>query len=79
MSPIVDGITQKYQSQIEVIRVNANEADGAEAFHRSGLNGHPGYLLLVPEGNGWRVAYRAAGIVDSAELERQVNAVLKPD
>lgn len=79
MSPIVDGIAQKYPSQIDVIRVNARDDTGLEAFRQSGLSGHPGYLILVPEGDIWQVVYRATGIVDSAELERQVNAVLQAD
>ena len=50
MEPIVDGLEQQYQEEIAFFRVNAG-TDGRETFSFYNLLGHPGFVLLNPDGN----------------------------
>ncbi len=50
MNPIVDGIEQKYKSQVEVVYVSVDESDGKKLARESGVMGTPTFLLLGSEG-----------------------------
>jgi hypothetical protein len=51
MTPIVDGLTAEYLGQVTVVKLNALDGGtGQQAFEASGLPGHPGYVLLRPDG-----------------------------
>ena len=50
MEPIVDGLEQEYQEEITFFRVNAG-TDGRDTFSFYNLLGHPGYVLLNPDGD----------------------------
>lgn len=56
MTPIVDGLTAQYLGQVVVVKLNALDGGtGQQAFEASGLPGHPGYVLLRPDGTElWR-------------------------
>ena len=56
MMPIVDGLEAQYGDDIAFIRLNARDNDvGQRSFEISGLPGHPGYLLMMPDGTeAWR-------------------------
>jgi hypothetical protein len=56
MSPIVDGLAARYGGQVAVVKLNALDGGtGQQAFEASGLPGHPGYVLLRPDGSElWR-------------------------
>lgn len=56
MSPIVDGLSEQYGDAVSVVKLNARDgAVGEQAFELSGLPGHPGYVLLRPDGTElWR-------------------------
>lgn len=50
MQPIVNGLNETYSDQIEFRELDANKPDGQQAFRAYALPGHPGYVLLNPEG-----------------------------
>ena len=50
MEPIVDGLEQQYQEEITFFRINAG-TDGRDTFSHYNLLGHPGYVLLNPNGD----------------------------
>ena len=50
MEPIVDGLEQQYQEEITFFKVNAG-TDGRDTFSLYNLLGHPGYVLLNPNGD----------------------------
>ena len=50
MNPIVDGIKQKYKSQIGVVYVSVDQPDGKELAREYGVIGTPTFLLLDSEG-----------------------------
>ena len=50
MQPIVNGLNETYGDQIEFRELDANAPDGQQAFRAYALPGHPGYVLLNPEG-----------------------------
>ncbi len=50
MSPIVDGIEQKYRDKIAVKRVNANVGDGPEIMRAYRIQGHPTTLIFNNQG-----------------------------
>jgi thioredoxin-like negative regulator of GroEL len=50
MSPIVDGLEQKYGQAIAVRRVNANLDDGPAIMRAYRLQGHPTTLIFDRQG-----------------------------
>ncbi len=56
MTPIVDGLEAQYRDGIAFVRLNALDNDvGQRTFEVSGLPGHPGFLLMMPDGvEVWR-------------------------
>jgi hypothetical protein len=53
--PIVNGLEEKYGSRIAFLRVDASTQEGQRAFTAARLAGHPGFLILKPDGSElWR-------------------------
>jgi hypothetical protein len=50
MVPVVDGLEEKYQDQVEFRRIDANSPTGKSAYQAYALRGHPGFVLLGPDG-----------------------------
>lgn len=69
MEPIVDGLEQQYLEEITFIRINAG-TDGRDTFNHFNLLGHPGYVLLKPNGD---VLWSGVGEL----LVDQIDGVLK--
>lgn len=75
MMPIVDGLNERYGSEVAVIKLNAlDRAAGEQAFGLSGLPGHPSYLLLLP---GGEEQWRGVGLQTAADLENILLGVLE--
>jgi hypothetical protein len=51
MVPVVDGLEAKYQDQVEFRRIDANSPTGISAYQVYALRGHPGFVLLSPDGS----------------------------
>ncbi len=50
MEPVVNGLEERYQNQIEFQSFNATSTKGQEVFRFYALPGHPSYVLINPEG-----------------------------
>jgi thioredoxin-like negative regulator of GroEL len=50
MSPIVDGLEEKYGHQLVVKRFNANEGDGRAIMRDYRIPGHPAILIFNRQG-----------------------------
>lgn len=50
MSPIVDGLEQKYKDRIAVKRVNADVGDGPTIMRAYRIQGHPTTLIFDHQG-----------------------------
>jgi hypothetical protein len=50
MEPVVNGLEETYQGQMQFQSIDAASAEGQQMFRFYGLPGHPGYVLLNPEG-----------------------------
>ena len=49
MEPVVNGLEEEFDAQVEFRRIDANSTDGQEIFHSFNLRGHPSYVILNPE------------------------------
>jgi hypothetical protein len=70
MKPVVNGLEQSYEGDIEFLRLNAAYGEGREALLYYGLRGHPSYLLLAPDGE---VLWRSIGSMDREPLEQAID------
>ena len=75
MEPVVNGLNEVYRDQIEFRWLDANTPDGKGAFNYYKLLGHPGYVILNPEGE---VLWSGIGEKSEVELIQQISAVLTP-
>jgi len=73
MQPVVNGLNETYSDQIEFRELDANSPDGQQAFRAYALPGHPGYVLLNPEGE---VLWRGFGEQSQEGIEEQIIAAL---
>jgi hypothetical protein len=75
MEPVVNGLEATYQDQIEFRALDANSTDGQKAFRVYALPGHPGFVLLNPEGE---VLWKGFGEQNRESLDAQLRAALEP-
>ncbi len=73
MQPVVNGLNQTYGDRIEFRELDANAPDGQQAFRAYSLPGHPGYVLLDPQGE---VLWMGFGEQSRESLEAQLLAAL---
>ena len=69
MAPVVDRLEEKYREQVEFRRMDANSSDGSTALNTLKLPGHPGFVLLNPEGE---ILWKGFGI----QLEEIIDDLL---
>ena len=74
MQPVVNGLNENYEDQIEFRELDANTPDGQQAFRAYALPGHPGFVLLNPEGE---VLWRGFGEQSQESIEEQIIAALE--
>ena len=73
MAPVVNGLEERYGVQIDFRWMDVNSAEGGEAFRYHQLLGHPGYVLLNPEG---QVLWTGLGEQSKETLEEQLLTAL---
>ncbi|MDX1377914.1 MAG: hypothetical protein R3307_03625 [Anaerolineales bacterium] len=73
MKPIVDGLNETYADQVEFRELDANAVEGQQAFRAYALPGHPGFVLLNPQGE---ILWRGFGEQSRENIETQINAGL---
>ena len=73
MVPVVDGLEEKYQDQVEFRRIDANSPTGKAAYQAYTLRGHPGFVLLSPVGT---TLWSGIGEQPAAKLEEQIRLAL---
>jgi hypothetical protein len=50
MIPVVDGLEEVYQDRVVFRRIDANSPTGKSAYQAYALRGHPGFVLMSPDG-----------------------------
>lgn len=70
----MNGLTQSYPGKIEVRKINVSSEDGSRFFQYYGLPGHPGFILLNPQGE---VLWKGFGEQASLEIGTQVRQALE--
>lgn len=73
MQPVVNGLKQTYTDQIEFRELDANTPNGQQAFRAYALPGHPGYVLLDPNGE---ILWRGFGELSRESIETQLQSVM---
>lgn len=73
MVPVVDGLEEKYQDQVEFRSLDANSPTGKTAFQAYALRGHPGFVLLSPEGT---TLWKGIGEQPQENLEEPILSVI---
>ena len=73
MVPVVDGLEEKYQDQIEYRRIDGNSPTGNAAFQAYSLRGHPGFAILSPDGT---TLWSGIGEQPAVILEEQIRLAL---
>lgn len=73
MVPVVDGLEEKYQDQVEFRRIDANSPTGKIAFQAYALRGHPGFVLLSTDGT---TLWSGVGEQPAEILEEQIRLTL---
>jgi hypothetical protein len=73
MVPVVNGLEEKYQDEVEFRKIDANSPTGKSAFQAYSLRGHPGFVLLSPDGT---TLWSGIGEQPAAILEEQIRLVL---
>ncbi|MCJ7701023.1 MAG: hypothetical protein MUO62_05530 [Anaerolineales bacterium] len=49
MAPVVNGLEEEFDADVEFRRIDANSTDGQEIFRAFSLRGHPSYVILNPD------------------------------
>ncbi len=76
MQPIVDGLEDQYQGQVDFVSLNALDGEqGEAAFDAYGLRGHPSTMLVKSDG---QISSVHVGIVEQEDLEQAVQVALAP-
>ena len=73
MEPVVHGLEETYQAQIEFKSIDAASKEGQTFFRFYGLPGHPGFVLLNPEGE---VLWKGFGEQPQELIESSINTAL---
>lgn len=69
MEPVVDGLEEKHQNQIEFRRIDALSPDGKSAYQAYNLLGHPAFIILNQQGE---LLWKGLGEQSSQDLENQL-------
>ena len=70
----MNGIAQTYSEVIEVRKLDVNSREGNQAFTYYQLPGHPGFILLDPQG---RVLWKGFGEQAGQQVEAEVKSALE--
>jgi hypothetical protein len=73
MSPVVDGLAQKYGDRMIFQQLNV-QGEGADLFKQYHLRGHPAYVILDRRGT---VAWQMVGQVSRQDMEAAIRRALE--
>jgi len=73
MEPVVNGLEETYQDQIEFRAIDAKSSEGQGAFRAYALPGHPGFVLLDPAGE---VLWKGFGEQSREYIEMNLQSAL---
>lgn len=73
MEPVVNGLEEKYSTQVEFRSLNAT-GEGAAAFRAYGLPGHPSYVVVNPAGD---VLWLGFGELPSDAIDVELSALIE--
>lgn len=71
MTPVVDGLEQRYGSTISFVRVDAGERDARSVLESLRVRGHPVIIVFDNEG---KESARFNGVVDEGTLAATLDA-----
>lgn len=71
----MNGLEETYGEQIEFRALDANFVEGEKAFRAYSLPGHPGFVLLNPEGE---VLWKGFGEQRAENLATELERLLNP-
>ena len=74
MTPIVDGLVEKYQAEVVTKRINANEGEGPGIMRAYGIRGHPTVLIFDRQG---REVARFSGPQPAETIEKMLEEALQ--
>ncbi len=60
MTPIVDGLSEKFEGQISVVQLNAAQEANTKLQTRLGLRGHPSFAVIDADGSVVQPFFRSA-------------------
>lgn len=69
MEPVVNRIEESFPNDVEVLRLDANQSVGKDAFRFYRMQGHPAFVLLNPEGE---VLWSGIGIQDASIIDANI-------
>jgi len=73
MEPVVNGLEETYQDQIEFRAIDAKSSEGQGAFRAFALPGHPGFVLLDQTGE---VLWKGFGEQSRENIEMSLQSAL---
>ncbi|GAB5494328.1 MAG: hypothetical protein Phog2KO_45430 [Phototrophicaceae bacterium] len=73
MQPIVNGLEDTYNNEINFVYLNAN-TDGAEVYEGLNLRGHPAFVIFLPDGTE---TFRTLGFQQKHILEQAIQDTLR--
>jgi hypothetical protein len=73
MVPVVNGLEEKYQDKVEFRRIDANSPTGKSAYQAYSLRGHPGFVMLSPDGT---ILWTGLGELPAEILEEPIRLAL---
>ncbi len=73
MTPVVDGLQQRYQSSISFIRVDAGEGDARGVLEALRVRGHPAIIIFDSDR---QESARFTGVVGEEVLAAALDAVV---
>ncbi len=73
MVPVVNGLEDKYRDRVEFRHIDANSPTGKSAYQAYALRGHPGFVLLSPDGT---TLWTGIGEQPAEILEEQIRLAL---
>jgi thioredoxin-like negative regulator of GroEL len=72
MTPVVDGLQQRYESSITFIRVDAGATDARSVLEALRVRGHPAVIIFDDDR---QESARFNGVVDEDRLAKALDAV----
>lgn len=73
MTPIVDGLAERYREEVDFQFLDASIGEGKRLFDFYGTVGHPSYVLVDVAGD---IRWKGIGPLEGTQLEAEIIKVL---